>query len=108
CETLLQHARDSEKYPFYVALLESVGWSVGDKRAERIFKRHEETGAILVNDANEPIIDADFDRVLKDLYSSSARSIFPWLTTGLNTKGMKGGWNVPIQYVFDRDDLSID
>ena len=60
----LSKARDAETHPFYTGIVESVGWSVSDKRATRIYKRHPETGAYLTDEDNEQIPDQDFDRVL--------------------------------------------
>lgn len=105
-QTPLAKARDSENYPFYVGVLESVGWSVGDNRAERVFKRDPETGAFLLNEVNEQIIDADFDRVLSDFLSSEAVNVFPWTLEGRN--GGSGGWSARIANVLARSDLSLD
>jgi type I restriction enzyme M protein len=105
-ETPLDRARDSERYPFYTGLLESVGWSVGDKRADRVYKREPETGAYLLDAANDRIIDADFDRVLQDFLGSRAAEVFPWIVQGRHAK--PGGWSVGIDKVLARDDLSID
>jgi len=104
-------AKESESYPFYAGLLESVGWSVWNKRAVRIYKRHEETGALLINEDNEPIIDADFDRVSEDLYASQVPTIFRWLLGNRKRKpkaGKNGGWSVKFSEVARRDDLTLD
>jgi type I restriction enzyme M protein len=102
----LRRAIDSERYPFYCGLLESVGWSVGDKGGSRIFKRDPKTGAYLLDPANEQIIDADFDRVLKDFLGSKVADVFPWTIEG-REQGDKG-WSVNISQVLERPDLSID
>ena len=105
-EVPLKHATDSERYPFFAGLLESVGWSVGDKGGERVYKRDPENGAYLLDTTNERIIDADFDRVLKSFLGSKAADVFPWITEGRD--GGANGWSINISEVLARADLSID
>lgn len=108
-ETPLARALDSEDYPFYAGILESVGWSVSDKSAEPIYKRDPATGVQLTNSDNEPILDADFDRILQDLWSSPVTDLFPWIKQGGGVPGETGaGWATSIRNVVARDDLSID
>ena len=102
----VDRAADSERYPFYAGLLESVGWSVGDKGGSRIYRRDPETGAYLLDASNEQIIDADFDRVLKDFLGSKVGDVFPWTSEG--RKKEEKGWSVSIAQVLERADLSID
>jgi len=107
----LRAAKESDSYPFYAGLLESVGWSVWNKRAKRIYKRNPEDGALLLNKDNEPIIDADFDRVLGDLYGSQVPTVFRWLLNKGRKKPDKnnnGGWSVRFSEVTQRADLSLD
>jgi type I restriction enzyme M protein len=105
-EEPLKQASKSERYPFYAGLLESVGWSVGDKGGERVFKRDPENGSYVLDQANEKIIDADFDRVLKEFLSSKPAEVFPWIAEGRSAGA--GGWSINIGHVLARDDLSID
>lgn len=106
----LTSSRDSTSYPFYVGIIEKVGWSVSDKTAKRIYKRAPEDGSIIVDDRNEPIPDADFDRVLREIYSSSVANLYPWLTVGLSDLPTDGesGYTVNMSSVMARDDISID
>lgn len=105
----LERAADSEDYPVYAGILESVGWSVSDKRSDRIFRRDPETGAYLTDENNEPLLDADFDRVLVDLRTSPVSIMFPWLTANMSIPSpASSGWSVSIREVLDRSDLSID
>lgn len=105
----LERAADSEDYPFYAGILESVGWSVSDKRSDRIFRRDPETGAYLTDESNEPLLDADFDRVLMDLRTSSVNIMFPWLTSNMSIPTpASSGWSVSIREVLGRPDLSLD
>ncbi len=109
-EKPLAAAIDSENYPFYVGILESVGWSVGDKRAERIYKRDPESGDLVTDEkTNEPVIDADFERILSDFYSSRVPELFPFLEDeAFQSEKKKRGWDVDIAQVLARPDLSID
>lgn len=108
-ETPLTSAAASENYPFYAGLVESVGWNVSNKQAVRIFKRDPVTGAYLADAANERIPDADFDRVLRDIWASDVPSIFPWLTQGVQVPtNQPRGWSVAFGEVAQRSDLSID
>jgi type I restriction enzyme M protein len=120
----LEAAKDSDSYPFYAGLLESVGWSVWNKRAVRIYKRDAETGSLKINQDNEPLIDADFDRIAEDLYASQVPTNFRWLISSRGTgssvtlgKGKKKaaskssgktGWSVRFAEVVNRIDLSLD
>ena len=105
----LARARDATTHPFYTGIVESVGWSVSDKRAKRIYKRHPETGAYLTDVDNELIPDQDFDRVLEDIQSQRILSTFPWvghqLGLGLNASS---GWSLDFRDVTSRSDLSLD
>ncbi len=95
-------------YMFHVGMVTSVGWSVGDKRADRIFARNPESGTILVDNNNEPIPDADFDEVLNDLFASPARKYFKWLMHGRKSSGSNTGWAMHISRVLQNDDLMLD
>ena len=64
-------AIDSEDYPIYFGMIESVGWQAGDKTAKPVYLRDKETGAIVLDEDNNPILDCDFDKVLSE-YRCSA------------------------------------
>lgn len=102
----LARSKDSERYPFHPGMLEAVGWSAGDKGAARIFKRDPETGAYLLDGNNEKVIDADFDRALKDYLGSKIVEVFPWAIEGRLGGGK--GWSISIGEVLNRADLSLD
>ena len=107
--TPLANATDSEDYPFYVGVLESVGWSVSDKRSERLFRRDPETGVYLTDSNNEYILDADFNRILRDVRGSKVVEAFPWLNQGIEASEIPAmGWSVHIRSILARQDLSID
>jgi type I restriction enzyme M protein len=107
-EDPIDHAVDSEDYPFYAGLLESVGWSAGDNRSEPIYQRDPANGELVFDEQNEPVLDADFDRLLAEYRSSSAARAFPWAIDGLSLDGGSSGPSLRIRDVLARTDLSID
>ena len=102
----LARAVESASHPFYAGLIESVGWSVS-KRAERLFKRNHETGDYLIDENNERIPDADFNRVLSDVRGQNLLSTFPWLSAG-SAHEAPSTYNIDFGEVLDRSDLSLD
>ena len=105
----LQNAADTQDYPFYAGIVESVGWSVSDSGGNRIFKRDEITGTILTDENNEALPDADFERVLSDLYGSPVCNEFPWVRQDIDLPAdLPLGWSVNIRDVVSRYDRSID
>lgn len=105
----LEAAIETEDYPMYAGILEAVGWSVSDKKAEPQYIRDESTGNYIMDATNERVLDADFGRALADLYSSPIPSVFPWITDGLPpTSFGRSGWSVSIRDIVARRDVSID
>jgi type I restriction enzyme M protein len=105
----LPKAVDADTHPFYTGIVESVGWSVGDKRAVRIYKRHSETGAYLTDENNELIPDQDFDRVLQDIQSQRVLSTFQWIgQRSSSILSASSGWSIDFKEVTNRPDLSLD
>lgn len=107
-EHALSDVSESEAYSFHVGLVTSVGWSVGDKRAERTFKREPETGVLLVDSNNDAIPDADFREVLDDLLRSPATDYFGWLVANREIPEGEFGWAVPIKAVLSDSALVLD
>ena len=105
----LSRAKDAETHPFYTGIVESVGWSVSDKRATRIYKRHLETGAYLTDERNQLLPDQDFDRVVEDLRNQRVLSTFPWMRLRSDANlSATSGWSVDFKEVVGRTDLSLD
>lgn len=104
----LSEASESKPYAFHVGLVTSVGWSVGDKRAERIFKRESETGVFVVDGNNDPVPDADFREVLDDLLRSEATNHFGWLLENRQAPDGEAGWSVQISTVLSDSALVLD
>ena len=61
-EPLTQSDKVGE-YHFYAGLVESVGWNVGNQQARPIYLRNQETGQIVLDESNTPILDTDFNDV---------------------------------------------
>ncbi|MCY3647645.1 MAG: N-6 DNA methylase [Chloroflexi bacterium] len=103
----LSVATDGDTHPFYAGVVESVGWSVSDKKAKQIFKREAESGVYVTDSANEHVVDADFSRILSDMRSQRLVSAFPWLANpGSGVADV--GWSVDFREVLERSDLSLD
>ena len=90
-----------------MGLVTSVGWTIV-KRPERIYAREPETGTILLDQNNEPVIDADFRDVLDDLYRSPATNYFPWLLEGKDVPPGEPGWSVSISVPLADPDRVLD
>ena len=87
-ENPLTNAGDSEDYPVYFGMIESVGWQAGDKIAKPVYVRDKSTGKILLDDGNNPVLDCDFDKVLDEYRRSAVANLYPWILQG---KGLPEG-----------------
>ncbi|MBK9745855.1 MAG: N-6 DNA methylase [Chloroflexi bacterium] len=100
-EQPLRNLMDIDEYPVFVNTLDSVGWNIGDQKARKIYRYEPETGAIVLDQNNQPVLDADFDEVLADLFNSAAANRFSWLLRGQNTYPTGTGWSVNIKRIID-------
>lgn len=107
-EEPLADVKDSADFPIHFNLVEKVGWDLQSKRSGRIYKRDPKDGSLVLDAENQPVLDADFSRVLGDLYSSTVVDAFPWLSAGVPEANSSGGWVVQAADVLARDDLSLD
>lgn len=98
----------TKDYPVYVNLLDSVGWDIGNKQAKKIYKKDLETGAIVFDEDNVPVLDADFDEVLRDLYYSPVIHAFSWLSDGIKKATVRDGWAISIQDIISDNYLTLD
>ena len=89
-------------------LLNKVGWDVRNKRAERVYQVSEIDGAPILDQDNNPLIDADFDRVLQDIYTSPVVDAFPWVAQGVAGAGTSHGWAVPASTIMSDPALILD
>jgi type I restriction enzyme M protein len=104
----LSKPADALDYPIHFNLLNKVGWDVRNKRAERVYQVSEVDGSFVLDDDNEPIIDADFDRVLGELYASPVIDAFPWLVKGIKSTGVNDGWCIYASEIFADASLILD
>ena len=71
--------------------------------------RDPKDGSIVLDaTTNEPVLDADFSRVLSDLYSSTVVDAFSWLPEGVSEAASGGGWVVQMSDIAAREDLCLD
>ncbi len=105
---VLSDPEDTADYPCHFNLLERVGWDVRNKRAGKLYQKSETDGSLRLDSDNEPILDADFDRVLSDLYSSPVVEAFPWIAHGVSGAGVSDGWSVQITDVLAEGTYIID
>lgn len=106
-ETPLLRSEDTEEYEFAVEVVDRVGWSVGDKRAEPIYKRDPDDGTYLLTDDDELILDSDFAAVFDALRGSDASQYFGWLRMGLNSPSAVG-WTVSIGDIVADEHRTLD
>ena len=104
----LKDPHDSDDHPCHFNVLEKVGWDVRNKRAAKQYRRSDSDGSLILDDNNEPTLDADFDRVLNDLYASPVVDAFPWIADGIEGAGASDGWAVQMSSILEDDMLIID
>ncbi len=107
-EEPLTQSDEVGEYRFYAGLVESVGWNVGNKKARPIYLRNQETGQIVLDESNTPIIDTDFNDVMADFLRSPATHYFPWLLAGRDAPAGPQTWSVPIGDVLASDSRTLD
>lgn len=103
----LTAAQSSEPYSFFSGNLESVGWRAGDKKAVPTYLRDETSGDVILDTENEPILDADFSKVLNEFLRSSAPDLFPWTAEDRARPDGPQEQSIDIAEVLDRNDLSL-
>jgi type I restriction enzyme M protein len=104
----LESVRDGDNYSFFVGNLESVGWRAGDKKAVPVYVHETDTGALLLDDANEPVLDADFSSVLGEFLRSPAPDFFPWASVDRTPPRGAQTESIDIREVVSRPDLMLD
>jgi type I restriction enzyme M protein len=105
----LNKSSDDAAYMFNAELIESVGWSVGDNKAQPVFERAETDGSFLVGADGKKVLKSDFAAVLEDMRRSPAVSHFGWLVKGTDVpSGKRLGWAIKIDTVLGDPTLTID
>ncbi|MDF1716164.1 MAG: N-6 DNA methylase [Antarcticimicrobium sp.] len=94
--------------PVHFNLVEKVGWDLQSNRSGRRYMRDPKDGSIVLDaTTNEPILDADFSRVLSELYSSTVVDAFDWLSEGVPGASSGAGWVVQMSDIL-ANDLCLD
>jgi type I restriction enzyme M protein len=104
----ISRASESTDYDFFAGNIESVGWQAGDKRAVPIYLRDQKSGGLILDDANEPILDADFAQILNNFLRSPAPDCFPWVIEDRDTPSGPQTQGVDIADVAGSYDLNLD
>jgi len=102
---------DDVGYAFNAELIENVGWSVGDNKAQPIYERMETDGSYLVGADGKKIVKSDFSAVLNDMRTSPVVAQFPWMVKGLGVPAHGSGahgWAVDIGAVVDDPVRTLD
>ena len=102
----LTSARSDDKYYFNVEMIETVGWNVGNKRGEPIYRRNPEDGSFLTDNEGNKVLDADFDRALMNIKNSILADSYQWLSDNISRN--KNGWVVSIKNVLQDSTNTID
>lgn len=95
-------------YPMYFDLLNRVGWDVRNKRGERSYKVSELDGTMILDEDNVPVVDADFNSVLSEIYRSPVIDEFPWLTAGVVGAKVKDGYAIYSSEIAANSALILD
>lgn len=104
----LNKASESTDYSFFAGNIESVGWRAGDKKAVPIYLRDQANGNMILDDANEPILDADFKKVLDDFLHSPVADCFPWTVEDRDVEAGPQSEGIDIEEIARLPDLNLD
>jgi type I restriction enzyme M protein len=111
CEKRVEPLRDSaesEEYELSVEVVDRVGWNVGDKRGDVLYRRDPEDGTYLLNEDDDLILDSDFGETLARIRASGATAFFPWLAEGSPGTGGSPGWTVSIKDLMAEEHHTLD
>ena len=106
--TPLVKSSDDVDYAFFAGNIESVGWRAGDKAAVPIYKRDQMNGDLILDDDNEPRLDADFDDTLTDFLHSPSVDCFPWTAEDRDIIPSKQIEGIDMLEIVNRPDLNLD
>jgi type I restriction enzyme M protein len=103
----LLDCKHDTNYQVSVQMIENVGWNLGDKKAAPRYMRNPEDGGLIEADG-KPLLDSDFQHVLKDIKSSAASDHFPWISNGGNEIPGHRGWSINISAILNDANLTMD
>lgn len=99
-ERPLTRASDSDDYRFFVGMVENVGWRAGDKLGVVMHRRNQETGALILDTDNNPIVESDFAQLTEHFLRCAAGDKFSWLREGREVNFTGGqGWSVDMRAI---------
>jgi type I restriction enzyme M protein len=107
-EKPLATAKESSDYIFFCGNIESVGWRAGDSKAALLYKRDPLSGELLLNEENEPELDADFRQVLVEFLQSPAIDYFDWTIADREIGMGPQSEGIDIAEVASISDLNLD
>jgi type I restriction enzyme M protein len=102
----LKSASQDATYKMHVGLIGSVGWHLGDKGAQPIYRRDPADGSYLTDIQGSRVLDADFERVLREMRAGAASSRFKWLARG--QRKLPTGWSIDARRVTNDPWLTLD
>lgn len=104
----LQSSSESKDYRFYAGNIESVGWRAGDKKAVPLYLRDPNDGSLVLNEENEPVLDADFDAVFDEFLRSPAVNDLPWAVEDRDIPPGPQTWSTSIKAIVGSSTLNLD
>lgn len=109
-QTPLKAADADVGYSFSAAVVERVGWKLGDKQGEKMYLRDPADGSFVLDSNGKRIIDAEFDETIDDIRRSAVAGHFPWMVANTPQQQAKQttGWSRPISDVVQETYLTMD
>lgn len=90
-------------------MVDRVGWQLGDKRGDPLYKRDPSDGTYVFDEDDQLIPDSDFEATLSRIRESDAAQFFPWLVRDLpQGESLAPGWTVSIDDVLKDEYLTLD
>ena len=98
----------TEDYPIYFGMIESVGWRAGDKTAKPVYLRDGETGAVILDEDNNAVLDSDFPKVLDEYHRSAVAALYPWILAGSSIARGPQSQTTTVAEIMRSDRLILD
>lgn len=104
----LEKLSDDVSYQFAAELIENVGLDAGNKKSASICKRNQKDGSLIIDEHGSPIIDCDFDDVIKRIVASDPTNCFNWISKGNTVDSTAEGWAINIENIYNDSDLTME